>query len=284
MATVVVAVVGFSVLGIGGGPEARLLPPPSSTSSTDPSPTTVAPDFSQIVLPAFPGETTTTAPISEGRSTIRGVVVGPEGGVPGAVVRIERLVGGVVQSRELATDENSGFIVQGVPGGRYRVRAYQAPLLTMIEPEIFYLEDGGDRELRLNTETFEGMTVRASTTPAAPIVGQAVSLAVRVAQRTVDPDGVGREVPAPNVPVRVRAPGWTETDDPVGITDADGVVVFQFSCDEVTNVTASATIGEEQETVPFDVPPCAPVPTTTTSTTEPGDDAATTSTSDPDDG
>lgn len=272
------------MLGIASAPESNLLPPPSSTSSTEPSPVAVPPDFSQVVLPAFPGETTTTVPLSEGDAVIRGVVTGPEGAVPGAVVKIERLVGSAVQRLDVGTDENGGFIVSGVPGGRFRVRAYQAPRLTMVEPEIFFLEDGGDRELRLATEVYEGLSIRAGTTPAAPIVGQAVSLAVRITARTVDPEGIAREVALPNVPVRVRTTGWTETDEPVGLTDGNGIVVFQFSCDEVTNVTASAVVGEQQETVPFEVPPCAPVPTTTTTTTEPtADDDATTSTTTSDD-
>ncbi len=125
-------------------------------------------------------------------------------------------------------------------------------------------------------------------------MGQAVNLAVRVSQRTVDGDGVAREVPLPNEPVRVSASGWTsldgtdgssqttgsspttgagQSDDQTGIdrsgvlTDSNGVAVFRFRCDRVTEVSAFAVVGAQQETFPLQPPPCSPVPTTTTTTT-----------------
>ena len=297
-----------------GAPDSGLLPPPSSTSSTSTTPTTAPIDYSEIALEAFPGRPTTSAPISAGTATIRGAVSGPDGGVVGGTVRIERLVADVVQRTDVPTNETGGFILSGVPGGRYRVRAFQAPRLAMMDVEVFFLEDGADKEIRLNTEVFEGTAVRASTTPANPIVGQGVNLAVRVAQRTVDGDGIGREAPLAGVAVRVRTSGWvvldeqqattttttdpdddasdeddeSDTDDPAPaggsarVTDGDGVIVFQFACDRVGSTTATAVVGsgDDEETFSLEVPPCAPVPTTTTTTTTapPVDDDATTTT------
>ena len=87
-------------------------------------------------------------------------------------------------------------------------------------------------------------------------------------ERQVDNDGIGREQPVANVPVRVNSSGWTSVGgDPSGLTDADGVVVFSYRCDQVTAVSAAAVVGVEQETFPLAVPPCAPRPTTTTTTT-----------------
>lgn len=304
-----------------GAPDSGLLPPPSSTASTSTSPTTAPVDYSEIALDAFPGQPTTTAPISAGNATIRGAVSGPEGGVVGGTVRIERLVADVVQRTDVPTNETGGFILSGVPGGRYRVRAFQAPTLAMTDVEIFFLEDGADKEIRLNIEAFEGTSVRASTTPANPIVGQGVNLAVRVAQRTVDGDGIGREAPLAGVAVRLRTSGWvvldeqqatttttsttttTDPDDddddndeseeddddpaPVGgsarVTDGDGVIVFQFACDRVGSTTATAIIGsgDDEQTFPLEVPPCSPVPTTTTTTTAPPVEDDTTTTTTP---
>lgn len=267
-AVVVVLAVAFVAC---DGPEARLLPPPSSTSSTDSTSPATEPDYSRVALAPVPGQTTTTAPRTTGSSTVRGVVVGPDGAVPGATVRIDRLVGDAVQRTDLATDGNGGFIATGLPGGRFRVRAFVPPELAMVDAEVFYLPDGGDRELRLTVEAHTGYAVAAATTPARPILGDGVNLAVRVARRAVDADGVVQEVATPNVPVRVRSTGWTELEDePVGITDADGVVVFEYRCDRVSSVTASAVVGEEQELVSLEVPPCAPLPTTTT--VDDGDD------------
>lgn len=306
----IVLVIGAMVLVACGAPDSGLLPPPSSTSSTSTTPTTAPVDYSQVALEAFPGQPTTSVPISAGNATIRGAVSGPDGAVVGGTVRIERLVGDVVQRSDVATNDTGGFILAGVPGGRYRVRAFQAPRLSMTDAEIFFLADGDDREVRLDTEVFEGLVVRGSTTPAAPIVGQGVNLAVRVAQRTVDGEGIVRETPTSGVPVRLRTSGWVvlddqpattttttdpdadpddededdEDDEPEGgggarVTDADGVIVFQFACDRVGPTTATAIVGsgETEETISLEVPPCAPVPTTTTAAPE-DDDGATTTT------
>lgn len=273
-----------------GAPDSGLLPPPSSTSSTSAAPTTVPVDRSLIALDPLPGEVTTTVPLESGRSTIRGRVLAPEGDAAGALVRVDRLVGDAVQRRNVPAGPGGEFVLPNVPGGRYRVRAFLAPRLAMMNSEIFFLEDGGTKEIDLRTELFEGLTAKGSTNPAAPIVGQGVNLAIRVAQRSVDGEGVGREVPLPGIPVRVSTSGFVvldqepepepdpdaDPDDPdaapaepstaTRVTDANGVIVFQFACDRVGPTTATATVGsgETEEVFTIEVPPCSPVPTTTT--------------------
>ncbi len=261
-------------------PANRSLPPPEVTSSTSPEPTTSEVDYSQIVLPVVDGATTTTPLISTGRSSIRGLVTGPEGVLPDAVVRLERLVGDAVQRTDLRTGPDGVYEAKAIPGGRYRVRAFLPPTLTTQQTEVFYLPDGDDRELSLVTVPFAGRVVLASTTPAAPVVGGGVNLAIRVAERQVDADGVGREQPLANVPVRVNSSGWTQLDDdPTGLTDGDGIVVLSYRCDQVTPVSATAVVGVDQEAFPLDVPPCSPRPTTTTTTTTAPGASSTTTTS-----
>lgn len=287
-------------------PEGRTLPPPSSTSSTVAESTTTEPDYSQVALAPFPGETTTTAPIRSGNATLRGEVVGPDGGVADAVVRFERLVGDAVQRREVRTGADGRFVLPEVAGGRYRARAFQAPTLTMTDAEVFFLADGDERDLRLDVEEVSGLRARAGTTPSAPVVGDAVNLAIRIAERSVDGDGVIREVPLAGVSVVVRTSGWAEVDEPddddgtsepgagdandeddrddENETDADGIVVRSYRCDRAGSVSASVTVAEgtdDEETLPLEVPACAPRPTTTTTTDEPGDEDGTT-TSEPD--
>lgn len=261
-------------------PERRSLPPPSSTSSTTPgeAPTSSV-DRSRIILQPVRGETTTTL-VETGRAAVRGVVVGPDGAVPGAVVRIERLVGDAVQVRDVRTGGDGTFRVDGLPGGRLRVRAFQPPALTMTQPEIFFLGGDEERDLRLNVTRHTGPDVRASTAPEAPRVGDLVNLLVWVAERVVDDDGVARTVPRPGVPVDIQSSGWVYVDGRP-ITDAEGVALFTFRCDRETSVTATALIGTapEQRSYPLEVPGCASRPvTTTTSTTDPD----LTTTTDPD--
>ncbi len=260
-----------------GGPEARTLPPPSSTSSTQPTTTTTAPDYSLIALDSVPGRTTTTVPVSTGHTTLQGSVEGPDGPVPGAVVRADRLVGDAVQRTEVQTAADGTFSLPGLPGGRFRVRAFLPGSLAMDDAEVFFIADGETRDLRLIVQAYSGLAVRASTNPVSPIVGDAVNLAVLVAERTVDDSGIAREVPRAGLAVRVSASGWTALDDlPVQFTDADGVAVFQFRCDRVSTVVATAVVGADEETFPLEPPACAPVPPTTTSTTSTTEGTSTT--------
>ena len=258
-------------------PDDRSLPPPSSTSSTAPEPTTTTVDRSRLVLQPVAGETTTTL-VETGRATLRGVVIGPDGPVPDAVVRVERLVGDAVQGRDVRAGADGTFAVERLPGGRLRARAFLPPTLTMASPEIFFLADGETRDLRLNVTLHTGPDVRASTAPTAPSVDDLVNLVVWVAERVVDGDGVARTVPSPGVPVEVRSTGWTFVDSRP-VTDGDGVALFTHRCDRIGSVTATALIGVEPDirSYPLEVPACSPRPTTTTTTTP------RTTTTDPDD-
>ena len=315
-------VVGALLVAACSGASPRTLPPPSSTSSTLPEVTTSSIDLSQVPLATVPGQTTTTI-IPGGRSTLTGRVVGPEGDQAGAVVRIERLVTGATVPYEVRTAEDGTWMLQGLPGGRFRVRAYLPPELTLVEPAVFFLTDGETRDVPLTITPFVGLDVVAGTTPAQPFVGQAISVAVRVAERFVGDDGVGRTRPVPGVAVRVLATGWrtiddgsppptttttTEPDDddrpgrgattttttrraatttttteaPRGaVTDADGTVVLTFACDRATPVTATALVGDDEESFTLEVPDCLPVPTTTTQAADPADPSATTTTTTP---
>lgn len=269
-----VALLAAVVLAGCSGSKSRLLPPPSSTSSTEPTSTTTSADFSTVPLPTVPGQTTTTLATS-GDASISGVVTGPDGVVAGAIVRAERLVGDAVQPFEARTADDGSWTLSGLPGGRFRVRAYRPPDLAMEQPEVFFLRGDDARELSLNLQPYQGMQVLAGTTPETLTVGDAANLAVQVTERYVDDSGVGRVRPVVNVRVRVRSSGWREVDDPVGTTDIDGTVVFTFECDRVTPVSATAVVGEDRQIFPLDVPDCAPQPTTTT---EAGTASTTTST------
>lgn len=258
-------------------PDRRSLPPPSSTSSTEVEQTTTSVDRSRTVLQPLTGRTTTT--LAEfGDAILSGSVTGPEGPVPGAVVRIERLVGDAVQVREVRARDDGTWVLEGLPGGRMRVRAYAPPSLTMLEPEIFFLTEAQPRELRLTVREHAGILVLSDVTPSAPTVDSLVSVAVRVVEKVVDDVGVARTQPIVGVPLQVQSSGWDLVAGP-GATGSDGVAVFTFRCDEAGSVTASVVLfdGTQDRSFPLEVPSCGPRPTTTTSssttTTEPDDDS-----------
>lgn len=238
-------------------PGSGLLPPPSSTAPTSAPETTTTVDYSGVTLPRVAGDISADPLVEKGRSVLHGAVTAPDGLLPGATVRLERLVGDRVQRIDAVTGEDGRFRIEQVPGGRYRVRAWLAPTFTQPEPEIFFLRDGDEKELSLGTEELEEMVVRASTTPAAPIVGNGVNLAVRVADLSVDADGIAREVARAGIVVRVSVSGWYEIEPGAArATDDNGVAVFEYSCERVGSVSATAYVGG-----------ALPSPTTTTSTT-----------------
>jgi len=290
-------------------PGAQSLPPPEPTSSTVPETTITSIDRSQLVLEPVAGQTTTTL-AETGDAVLGGVVTGPDGAVPGAIVRIERLVGDSVQTRQVQAAQDGRWALEGTPGGRIRVRAFLAPTLTMTEPEIFFLRDGETREVRLQLRPHQGLDVRAATAPSAPTVGDEANLAVRVLERVVDSEGVARTRPVAGITVRLQWSGWTRVDGPTSTgsdgdagdgddgdseidgfdtsprdqgaetTGSDGVALYTFRCDRASSVSATAIIGTgaEEQVFPLEVPSCGPRPTTTTTTTTEPDESTTSTT------
>lgn len=296
---VVLVVAAVALLAVFGStcsaPDSRSLPPPSSTSTTVPEETTTSVDHSRTVLQPLTGRTTTTLAQS-GRARLTGVVTGPAGPVAGAVVRAERLVGDAVQVLEARTRDDGTWVLDRIPGGRMRVRAYAPPSLTMLEPEIFFLTVGEPRELRLTLREHEGLFVLSDVTPAAPTVGSNVNVAVRVLQRIVDDLGVARTQPLAGITLQAQFSGWTLVAGPTA-TAGDGVAVYTFRCEQPASVAMAVTLfdGMQERSFPVDVPSCGARPTTTTtststtSTTEPDEDttsttSSTSSTTEPEDG
>lgn len=175
-------------------------------------PTTVV-DRSGIALTGVPGATTST--IAEtGTARIVGSVQGPSGLVVGATVRIERLVAG----REIRTDVLTGadgrFLVENVPGGRYRIRAFLAPTLAQTTPEVAFLRDEEEHSFDLVVEDQAGVAARADVAPEPPLLGRSVNLVAVLVMRTVDADGVVQAEPLPGVSVELAGFGrWQLRDD-----------------------------------------------------------------------
>ena len=216
-------------------------------------PATTVVDYSGVALRGVPGETTTTID-QQGSASIVGTVTGPGGLVPGATVRVERLVFGEVVRTDLLTGGDGRFELRNVPGGRYRVRAFLAPVLALTTPDVRFLQDGQEHAFDLVVEDKRGVVARASVAPDPPYMGDDVNLAIVLASRSVDSDGVVRSVPVPGVRVELdgegawvlRSPegqrgplqprGSTTTTEPfpsqsrTAFTDAFGEVRFEMTC------------------------------------------------------
>ena len=191
--------------------------------TTEPTVPTSVVDYSGVMLAGVPGETTSTI-VESGTATLTGSVQGPGGLIPGATVRIERLVA----DREVRTDVLTGpdgrFSVGAAPGGRYRVRAFLAPSFIQLEPEVRFLADGEEHGFELSVEQVGGLVVRADVAPDTPVVGEPVNLVASVLTRTVGADGILRSAPVTGSNVelvglgrwRLRSPSEDDPPDEPG--------------------------------------------------------------------
>src|SRR4051794_13073442 len=100
---------------------------PAHPPSTNPEESTTVPDYSSVKLAAVPGRTTTTVDNSPGQASMAGLVLAPDGAVPGATVHVERLVGDTVLAIDVATNPDGTWRLDNIKGGRYRLRAWRAP-------------------------------------------------------------------------------------------------------------------------------------------------------------
>lgn len=211
-------------------------------------------DYTGTHLAHVPGSTTTTAVAETGSASIVGSVTGPSGLVQGATVRVDHLVRGGVVSHDATTGADGRYAVPAIPGGRYRVRAFLAPALSVTQPEVRFLQDGKETTFDLKVEDQRKVVATAAIAPAVPYLHDAVNLAVVVATQAVDLDGIVRSSPIPGLRVEldglgawslrrdngVQAPfqprATTTTALPAsttGFTDGAGVVRYELRCDQV---------------------------------------------------
>ena len=293
-----VVALGAAAACTGGGGSADLKPHPLPGSATS------VVDYSGVSLPHVPGTTTTTAVIEQGTATIDGTVSGPGGLVPGASVLAEHLVGKQAVPHLAQTGPDGRFVIQGVPGGAYRVRAFLPPSLAQTTPDTRFIDDGKETTYQLTMEDQRKVVARAAVAPSSPFVDDDVTLAVVVATRTVDPSGIVQSVPlgglqveldglgayqvASNRPPPFARGGTTTTtfdftSPTIAFTDSAGQASFALRCASsapptlallvTVTVTPAPVQGQpppvptqQVQRLPLQVPTCLD-PTATTSPT-----------------
>ncbi|CAN5641676.1 hypothetical protein BH20ACT2_BH20ACT2_14810 [soil metagenome] len=230
----VAAVTAFLLaLGVSGCSELDLvsLPPPSSTTPDQATTTVPLAERASVTLPEVPGTTLPTPVPAEGQARLAGVVTAPGGAVPGATVRVEQLVGAEARVRDVMTDGGGRWEAPGIAGGRYRVRAFRAPDLIQVEPEVFFLAGDDDRRLDLRLEEGFGQRVSAAIAPDPPVVGRAANLVVQVTDGEVGTDGVARDRPVAGLTVGlIGGSGYDLRTSSTVVTGSDGRARFQIEC------------------------------------------------------
>jgi hypothetical protein len=242
--------------------------PPHTTVAPVPSPPTLPANLPGVAELAVPGATSTAPPaIGPGGATLDGTVLGPNGPVAGATVEVDRLVGSQAAVTETTTAADGSWRVGSVLGGRFRVRAWQAPSLAEVTPQILFVGATQDETVTLQLTTFTGPDVTSSFAPDDPIVGEIDNLVVQVTNPTVGSDGVVRNLPVVGVSVTLtNGPQWVVYNGNPQPTASDGQVLFQVSCQAVGSPSMSTTVGNgAPETL--QLPTCGAAPTTTTTST-----------------
>ena len=265
--TALAAAVALVVVACAGNDPYAPLADPGTISTVAPRETLPA-DYTTAVLEPVQGSTTTAPPaLGPGPISLVGIVQGPNGPVPNAVVHIERLVGVASVVVEVPSAADGSWNLMNVLGGRYRVRAWQQPNLLMTKPEIFFADGTGQKAIDLRLEQYGGTVVSSAMAPNPPPVNQSVNLVVRLAVRQVGADGVARPVPLQYAQVQLDGSGrWVaQSANPV-LSDASGNATFRLQCLAPGRQPLRVIVDGVEEDA-LDVPDCyRPEPTTTTTT------------------
>lgn len=206
--------------------------------------------------------------LTGGTALLKGTVTGPEGPLPGVVVRIERHTRHGMAATDVGTDGLGRWKVDGLAGGRYRVRAWVPGVATMADSAVFFLEEGEPRSLTFTLEPVDP-TPRLRFDHRGEIqVGGTGTVAVSVTTRSVDQDGfvVVSGVAGAVVTLEVSGPA-TVASSPA-TADGDGVARFVVAC--TGPGSASATITHQAQSLPVTLPLCVAPPPPPPDPTAPG--------------
>jgi hypothetical protein len=249
---VVVALGAVSCGGSGDKPPPTTVPPTIVT-------TTVAPASTLPPVTAPPGvprtATTLNTEMGPGAAILSGMVIGPEGPVPGATVRIERFVGDKVATQTVQTSAGA-WSLPSILGGSYRVEAFRPPDLAQPAPDVFFLGGAENKQLNTTLVRYGSTGVTATIDPNPPLVGLPATLTVRYGGGTVDP-ATGRVIPSGRAGVQVQivtGPNFSVESAPVAITDGSGEVSWIVRCLQPGPVPVNLVTGATASTV--SLPPC----------------------------
>ena len=180
-----------------------------------------------VAQPAVPPSPT----LSGGDARLQGTVVGPDGPVPGVIVRVERHTDNGTATLDVAVGDDGEWALGPVAGGRYRVRAWLPGQLTMGRSEVRFVADDQIADFDFSLWGVDP-SPRFELVDAGPLYdGLAGTVAVVLGWRSVDLEGLVVTNPVPGAPVSVTATAQVEVLDPQPLlTDASGVAWVRLRC------------------------------------------------------
>lgn len=185
--------------------------------------------------------------VTGGDLVLTGVVTGPDGPVPDAVVRLERFIGSRSGRLDVRADGSGRWRVPDAHGGRYRLRAWRAPDLAMAASDLRFLAVDDPSVLGLTVERYDGADLTGEVDDPRPAVDAGATVTVLATRQQVDGDGIITTVPASGRDARVEAIGpWRPDGATTAVVDDAGRVSWRFACTDLGSVSATVTaLGQE---------------------------------------
>jgi hypothetical protein len=218
-------------------------------------------------------------PVRGGTSSVTGTVTGPDGGVPGATVLIERFVGVQSGSIMVAADGAGRFAASSLLGGRYRVRAWLQPSLTTVQSATGFVADGDHLNLPVTVERHDALTLQVASAVGTMSVGVPAGVNALITQQTVDTNGIVQDAPVAGVSLALVASAGLGVEQPnPASTNPAGRASWSVVCSAPGSysVTVTSAVPPAAATATLPVCTAAPPPTSSTTTTTVKGDTTTT--------
>ncbi|MDQ6616400.1 MAG: hypothetical protein M3083_17085 [Actinomycetota bacterium] len=256
-ATVVAtATAALLVAGCTGIADLHIPTPPPSPSPAVGATTTVTSDLTAVTLTPVGSTPPTTVVLTPGGASLAGIVTGPTGPVGGATVLVERLVGDSIGAKAVSAQPDGSWRLGGIRGGRYRVRAWHSPDLTLMTPQILLLGAKDNQSVNLTLMAYNGQSLSAALVPSPPFVGQPSTLVIQATQQVVGGDGVVRGGALAGASIfAVAAGNVVLAGNNPGTTDASGRLALLMGCVSGGPVGLSASLNG-LTTFPLSVADC----------------------------
>ena len=221
-----------------------------------------APDTRQTVLSLQVGQPdTVTTPevlLFDGLTSFGGVVTGPDGPVEGAVVDLERHTTSTVNTTQVITDVDGNWKVEGLIGGRFRIRAWKPNELTMTSSEVVFVSDGEEVTMDLVIGPVEPGPHLRFKGAGDVHVGDTAIATVSVTTSSIDQDGFELATGLPGQAVTLRPGPGVLVAQQADTTDAGGGVHFVVRC--LSEGNFGAVIGYESITSDVSLVDCLAAP------------------------
>ncbi|MCU0269464.1 MAG: carboxypeptidase-like regulatory domain-containing protein [Acidimicrobiales bacterium] len=215
-----------------------------------------------------PAEDEPPLPVYGGRARLSGTISGPDGGVGGAVVRLERFVGDEVGTVEVTANGSGAWEAAGLLGGRYRVRAWRTPNLATLESQTTFLAESDDVRLDVALQRRDGQGLQAALDVADPKVGRTVTVRALLTQESVNGNGIVEGVGVAGTQLELALQGGYRfvSSGATATTGGDGFATWQVAC--TTPGTHGITVSGAGLTTSVTLPACLPAdPVSSSSTT-----------------